>query len=141
MLRRWGCVVAAAVAGSALVVVLPQGAAEAAYGCAGGWVSRQPMNDIDGNLVASVERYQTSGGTNCYVLVSRGQYRGVEKYVSITVCDGSAASSCHSNSGSAFGDFAGPVNTDASCTSAYVIVRDPGGRTILHRRVSVGSCN
>lgn len=123
-----------------VAVLLPQGAAQAAYGCSGAWVSRHPLNDIDGQYVASIERYEGTSSSDCYALVSRGQYAGISKYMSFTVCDGGTAASCHSNSGN-FGSYAGPISTPTFCTTSFVIVRDPGGRTILHRAVYVGSCN
>jgi hypothetical protein len=125
---------------SALLVLVPQQAANAAYGCSGAWVSRGNFNDIDGMSVASIERYEgPAGNTDCYALVSRGQYAGVSKYMSFTVCQDGTAASCRSNSGN-FTNYAGPLQA-AGCTSGYVIIRDPGGRTILHFQVWIGSCD
>lgn len=122
---------------AAFLVAAPATSASADNGCPGDRDSWSTWKDPQGRTVATMESYDIAGSSrNCYALVSRGPYRGIAKYMSLTVCDGDG---CRSDAGQ-YATYAGPIRGEF-CVSIYMIVRDPAGNTILRDSTFSGSCN
>lgn len=139
MVRLLRALVALALLVPAGVLLAPAAPASAAT-CGGDWVYRQVHKDVDGRNVAEVNYYKSATKT-CFVMESIGPWKGIEKYMSLTVC---GDQTCKSNSGQ-FASYAGPVShviaNEGNCHQLYLIVREPSGRTLLHTSTWGGSCN
>ncbi|UUW90965.1 hypothetical protein [Pimelobacter simplex] len=125
-------------AASAALVVIPNAPAQADNGCPGTRDSWRQYRDSAGTIAAVLQSYDTADGV-CINLVSKNQYAGVSKYMSLRVCD-EARANCVTDSGN-FASYAGPIYRSLPCVTVRSTMRAPNGTLIMDNWSIGGSCN
>jgi hypothetical protein len=89
--------------------------------------------NVGGQLAAQICDSNASGGQGQITFQSRGQYRGVPKYMSLQVCDlsGSGATNCRTDAGT-YLYYAGPIQDPGGCLLFRVQMYDGNGNRIIN---------
>lgn len=125
---------------AAFLVAVPSAPAAADHGCPGTRDSWRQYRDSAGTVAAALQVYTTADGV-CVSLVSKNQYNGRRKFMSLKVCD-SFREKCTAVDEGMFETFAGPIYYADHCTWAYSKMNDGNGGVIIGGHWSpAGSCN
>lgn len=118
------------------LVLVPATPSHADFGCPGDRDSWREYRNNAGTLAAVAQRYDTADGV-CINLVSKNQYFGRSKFMSVTIC---GVEGCQTNAGQ-FEQYAGPLYSASRCVSVHSIMKDGNGGTIMDHRTHLGACN
>lgn len=130
----------ALLAASTFMVAVPSAPAGADFGCPGDRDSWRQYRDNAGTVAAALQVYDTADGV-CVSLVSKNQYFGRKKFMSLKLCN-SFREQCTAVDEGMFEQFAGPIYYSDNCVWAFSKMNDGHGTTIIGGHWQpAGSCN